>query len=317
MMPLLTLTLACGASFRGAEGGEDFIAQGRQPFRQQVPPAWVTREVKAKGVTFHTFISKAAKTEVSYHLYTPEAYEKEPSRRFPVLYWLHGSGGGVSGVAQVARHFDAAISANKTPPFLVVFVNGMPNGMYVNWKDGSVPLETVIVKELLPHIDSSLRTTARRNGRLLDGFSMGGYGAARFGLKYPNKFRTISIVGAGPMQKNLLDAPLAGRARASEILDRVYGGDKDHFYSLSPLKLAEENAASIKKDSVIRIVIGSKDPTLPANEIFHAHLEKLGIPHTWKVLPDVGHDPMGVLNALGDENWGFYRSAFGETVRQD
>jgi endo-1,4-beta-xylanase len=49
----------------------------------------------------------------------------------------------------------------------VVFVNGLVEGMYVDWKDGSAPLETVIVKDLVPHIDATWRTIAMREGRML------------------------------------------------------------------------------------------------------------------------------------------------------
>jgi enterochelin esterase-like enzyme len=62
----------------------------------------------------------------------------------------------------VAKHFDEAIQAGKVPPALVVFVNGTPNGMYVDWKDGSAPMEEVMVKDLLPHIDKEFRTIADR-----------------------------------------------------------------------------------------------------------------------------------------------------------
>ena len=158
-------------------------AQPPEPQRvaDQSAIAWVTPNVVAPRVTFHTFESAAAKAQVSYHLYTPTAYDAAESkdRRFPVVYWLHGSGGGAAGIAKVAAHFDAAIEAGKTPPFLVVFVNGLVEGMYVDWKDGTAPLETVIVNDLVPHIDGAYRTIATREGRMLDGFSMGGYGAGR------------------------------------------------------------------------------------------------------------------------------------------
>lgn len=307
MLPMLSLVLASSVS-NHARLPSDIGGDSRA---RQTQVAWVTREVKAPRVTFHTFESAVAKSKVSYHLYTPNAYEKEPKQRFPVVYWLHGSGGGLQGIPQVTKNFDVAISAGKLPPCLVVFVNGMVNGMYVDWKDGSVPMESVIVKDLVTHIDASLRTIISRDGRMLDGFSMGGYGSARLGFKYPNKFRAVSIVGAGPMQRDLLNAPRAGRARAAEVLDRVYGGDKDYFYAVSPLKLAEQNAAELKKDSLIRIIIGDKDETLPANKAFHEHLTSLKIPHAWTVLPNVPHDPMRVLRALGDDNWAFYRAAFG------
>jgi poly(3-hydroxybutyrate) depolymerase len=193
-----------------------------------------------------------------------------------------------------------------------VFGNGMPDGMYVDWKDGSAPLETVIVKELLPHVDASYRTIARREGRLLDGYSMGGYGAARLGFKYPELFRAVSMMGSGPLQENLLDAPRAGRRRAMEVLERVYGGDPDYFRSVSPRTLAERQADAIARGSLIRMVCGDQDNLLSNNRDFHEHLERLGIPHTWTVLPGVDHDPLGTLEALGDSNWAFYRQAFGE-----
>jgi poly(3-hydroxybutyrate) depolymerase len=271
---------------------------------------WITREIEAPRVSFHTFDSGAAKAKVSYHLYTPAAYDREPTCRFPVVYWLHGSGGGATGIAKVAAHFDAAIEAGKTPPCLVVFVNGLVEGMYVDWKDGAAPLETVIVKDLVPHIDGAYRTIATREGRMLDGFSMGGYGSARLGFKYPEMFRAVSIVGAGPMQPELVQAPRAGRQRAAEVLSKVYGGDQAYFRSVSPRALAEQNAKAISAGSLVRVVIGDKDETFAPNKEFHEHLERLKIPHTWTVLPGIEHDPMGVLSAMGDDNWSFYREAF-------
>ena len=278
--------------------------------------AWVTREVEAPGVSHHTFESVAAKAPVSYHLFTPATYERDPERRFPVVYWLHGSRGGLPGIPQVASRFAAAIEAGKVPPCLVVFVNGLAEGMYVDWKDGSAPVETVIVEELVPHVDASYRTIATREGRLLDGYSMGGYGAARLGFKYPDLFRAVSIMGGGPLQADLLDdAPRAGRRRAEEVLERVYGGDPDYFTRVSPRRLAEQHADAITRGSLIRIVCGDQDETLANNRDFHQHLERLGIPHEWTVLPGVDHDPLGTLAALGDSNWGFYRRAFGDHPR--
>ncbi|MDX2065355.1 MAG: alpha/beta hydrolase-fold protein [Fimbriimonadaceae bacterium] len=260
---------------------------------------------------YRTFESASAKQLVSYHLYRPKAYDESDTTRFPVVYWLHGSGGGLAGIPALVRHFQSAIDDKKVAPFLVVFVNGMPNGMYVDWKDGSVPMERVIVDDLVTHIDATYRTLANREGRMLDGFSMGGYGAARFGLKYPDKFRAVSILGAGPMQADLRDAPRAGRQRANAILERVYGGDPAHFLAVSPRTLATKRATEIRAKSLIRIVIGDRDETLPANRDFHEHLETLKIPHEWIVLPRVRHETMAVLSALGDRNWEFYRKSFG------
>jgi len=254
-----------------------------------------------------------AKSPISYHIYKPKGYDQETTRRFPVVYWLHGSGGGLQGIPRVASWFDAAIEAGKTPPCLIVFVNGLAEGMYVDWKDGSAPIETMIIKELLPLIDSSFRTIPTRENRILDGYSMGGYGAARLGFKYPELFKGISIMGGGPLQAELIQTPRAGRQRAAEILQKVYGGDQEYFKSVSPRQLAEVNAKTLRTDSVIRQVCGDQDETYSNNFAFHQHLEKLGIPHQWQILEGVDHNPMKTLAALADSNWLFYNSVFGSS----
>jgi enterochelin esterase-like enzyme len=280
-----------------------------QPPAATSAPAWVTRAVPAPRVTHHVFASAATKGNVSYHLYRPAAYADE-TRRFPVVYWLHGSGGGLPGIPVVARRFDAAIEAGKLPPCLVVFVNGLEMGMYVDWTDGSAPIESMMIRDLLPHVDATYRTIAQREGRLLDGFSMGGYGAARLGFKYPELFRAVSLAGAGPLQSELKSTPRASRLQAEELLRRVYGGDQATFRAVGPRALAERNAKTIAQGMLVRMVIGEQDETFAHNQDFHRHLETLGIPHSWTVLPGLGHDPDRVFAALGDANWEFYRRAF-------
>ena len=281
-----------------------------QPPRSSKKPAWTTVEVQAPRVSYRVFESAAAKSKVSYHIYIPAAYERDSRKRFPVVYWLHGSGGGLPGIPKVAALFDAAIESGKTPPCLVVFVNGLVEGMYVDWKDGSAPLETVIVKELVPHIDATYRTLAARDGRLLDGYSMGGYGSARLGFKHHELFRSVSIMGGGPLQAELIQTPRAGRQRAADVLQQVYGGDQEYFKSVSPRRLAEQHAKAITAQSLVRVVCGDQDETFNNNLSFHQHLEELAIPHAWIVLKGIDHNPLKTLEALGDSNWSFYRQAF-------
>ena len=65
----------------------------------------------------------------------------------------------------------------------------------------------------------------------------------------------------------------------------------------------------------MRLVIGAADETFANNRDFHEHLDALGIPHSWTVLPGVGHDPAGVLDALGADNWAFHRAAFSDPAK--
>ncbi|MFM8781549.1 MAG: alpha/beta hydrolase-fold protein, partial [Gemmatimonadota bacterium] len=307
--PAVSIALVVAASLFAA-GARSLTAPPPRGATAALDLTWVSRTVEAPRVSQRTFRSTAARSDVSYHVYVPAAYDREPTRRFPVVYWLHGSGGGLPGIPQLARRFDAAIEAGQVPPMLVVMVNGLEMGMYVDWRDGSAPVETVLATELVAHLDATYRTIATREGRLLDGFSMGGYGAARFGFKYPERFRAVSIMGAGPMQEALAVTPRVSPVSAAQLLRRVYGGDQAHFLAVSPRRLAEEHAVTLRSGSLIRMVVGDQDETYANNRAFHAHLERLGIPHDWTVLPGVPHNPNGVLDALGDAHWAFYRKAF-------
>ena len=57
-----------------------------------------------------------------------------------------------------------------------------------------------------------------------------------------------------------------------------------------PVRPGGKNLAASKKPGApIRIIVGAEDFTLAANEAFHARLTKLGIPHEYKILPNVSH----------------------------
>jgi poly(3-hydroxybutyrate) depolymerase len=283
-----------------------------------VDETWVTPTVRAPRVEQRFFESAAAKTRISYFLYTPEVYDTDKERHFPVLYWLHGSGGGVPGVPHVAAHFDAAIRAGQIPPLLVVFPNGMKNSMWCDSKDGRVPMETAVIKELLPHVDATCRTLTNRASRLLEGFSMGSYGAARLGFKYHELFGAISIFAGGPFDMALRGPRIRGNpAEREELLQAVYGGDLNHFQAQSPLRLAEQNAAALRTGHLrIRLATGEHDNTLKLNRQLSDQLKQLHIPHTFTVVPGVEHNPKALLAALGEAGWEFYRSALGAPAKE-
>jgi predicted peptidase len=172
----------------------------------QQAPRWVLPEVDAPGMQRVIFHSQAAGENVSCYVFTPQLYDVDQVRRFPVLYWLHGSGGSSpAAAAQLARRYAEAMHTGKIPPMILVFPNGLPRGMWCDWKDGSVKLETMLIEELIPHLDNAFRTQATREGRIIEGFSMGGYGAARLGFRHPHLFAAVSLLGAGPLQAELTE----------------------------------------------------------------------------------------------------------------
>ncbi|MBI5653071.1 MAG: esterase family protein [Chloroflexi bacterium] len=271
---------------------------------------WITSAVHAPRLQYHTFTSAAAKSNVSYHIYTPEAYDAETRSRFPVVYWLHGSGGGLAGLPTLVTFFDSAIRAGKMPPLIIVFPNGHTESMWCDSKDGSVPMETVVVQELIPHIDATFRTLATRDARMIEGFSMGGYGAARLGLKYPELFGALSMLGAGPLQPEFTAeiGPAFNAQARVKILEIVYGNDQNYFRAASPWMLAEQNRLAVSGKTRIRQVVGDRDAMLAYNRAFDARLNELNIPHQFNIVPGIDHEPGKLLNALGTD---FYRAVFG------
>jgi enterochelin esterase-like enzyme len=273
---------------------------------------WVLSAADTPRLERVLFDSKAMSESMSCYVFTPESYDTDGEARFPVLYWLHGSGGSSpASASQVVQRYGEAMRSGKTPPMIIVFPNGLPMGMWCDWKDDSVKLETVLIKDLIPHIDRSFRTLPKREGRIIEGFSMGGYGAARLGFKHPHLFAAVSLLGAGPLQPDFSEAPRAGPRGRDQVLSTVYGGDMGYYRAQSPWHLAEQNAEKLRSDLVIRQIIGDRDETLPFNREFKQHLDALKIPHTYRQLPDIPHNPNLVLNALGDDNWAFYRQALG------
>ncbi|MFN7629196.1 MAG: hypothetical protein ACK5PZ_20410, partial [Pirellula sp.] len=90
VIPTLLLAI-CNAYFATQK-----IATAQPPARPSVSEgvavSWVTAKIPGPRVSYQTFDSALVKTKVSYHIYKPAAYESDPERRFPVVYWLHGSG---------------------------------------------------------------------------------------------------------------------------------------------------------------------------------------------------------------------------------
>lgn len=276
---------------------------------------WVTAPASAPGVEYRTFSSAAAGTTVSFHIFLPPQYGSEPTRRFPVLYWLHGSGNGTLGIPWLANYFGAAMAQGKIPPMLVVFPNGMTYSMWCDSKDGTVPMESVVIDDLLPHVDATFRTIARRSGRIVDGFSMGGAGSGRLGFRRPDLFAGVSMLGAGPMQDNFLDAPpdsTAPRKLRLQIFESVWGSDPAYYLANNPRTIVARRASAVlAAQTCVRVALGSRDALVPMNQQLDAELTALGVPHDFTVLDGLGHSPAGVLSALGEANWLFYNSALG------
>lgn len=291
----------------------------REFFRAwQLPPPpreWITTTAATTQVQFQLFRSATLGRPVSFHVMLPPSYAAQPNRRYPVLYWLHGSGGGLDGVPQLANFFSNAMTTARMPHALVVFPNGLANSMWCNSKDGSTPVETIVIDELIPQVDRTFRTIASRAGRIVEGFSMGGHGAGRYGLKFSHVFRACSLMGAGPLQLDFLesDPDLNPIELRQALFAEVYGNDMSYYLAQHPWTWADARAGQLPANHRIRFVVGTEDSMIANNRELRDHLTVLGIPHQFIEVPGVAHNPLPTLSGAGTNNWAFYQEVLSGT----
>ena len=126
--------------------------------------------------------------EYAHTVLLPDGYA-ETRRRYPVLYLLHGAGGSedywLTGPA--TPRFLERLTEGE--PVIVVLPDGGFVGMYANW-DGEArqQWETAHIDRLIPHVDRTYRTQARRSRRAVAGNSMGGLGALAYAARHRELF---------------------------------------------------------------------------------------------------------------------------------
>jgi enterochelin esterase-like enzyme len=153
-----------------------------------------------------------------YAVYLPAGYGTS-TRRYPVIYALHGLPSGVGGYRKVAIAAWGQIAQDAARPAIVVAPQGArPGDSDPEWHDWGPgrDWETAVSVELVGQVDHAFRTIANRRGRALIGTSAGGYGAALIGLHHLDTFSVIQSwsgyfhptnpAGTGPMD---LGSPLA------------------------------------------------------------------------------------------------------------
>jgi S-formylglutathione hydrolase FrmB len=131
-------------------------------------------------------------------IYLPPDY-LEGSRRYPVLYLLHGAWGWqddwfVQGGAQAI--LDRVRAGDPSKDLIVVTPDG---GYMAEWRDepsGLLQIETYVVDHVLPYVDRYFRTIDDRRGRALAGLSNGGAGTLRMAAHHPDLFGVVTAMSA-------------------------------------------------------------------------------------------------------------------------
>jgi S-formylglutathione hydrolase FrmB len=131
-------------------------------------------------------------------VFLPPSYAKSKSKRYPVVYALHGYSIGAEqwtheihvpqtiegAFAQGAKEMIVVLPDSKTIHMGSMYSSSVTTGDF----------ERFIAHDVVAYIDAHYRTIPNRSARGLAGHSMGGYGASRIGMKYPEVFGSLYIM---------------------------------------------------------------------------------------------------------------------------
>ena len=147
-----------------------------------------------------TIQSKILGREMKYSLYLPANYTER--KQYPVLYLLHGYGGDQNDWGEfddLADDADAMIASGEIPEMVIVTPDG-GTWMYIdNCYGNSINYEQYFFQELIADVESRYSIRRNRQSRVIGGFSMGGYGALRYGVMHHELFSYVyamsSVIG--------------------------------------------------------------------------------------------------------------------------
>ena len=248
--------------------------------------------------------SRGENTQGSCLVYLPDGYGIDAGKRYPVVYYLHGGTGNQREAAWLIERVDRAIRQGSMEPLIVVSPQALPIGWYVNANQSdpkviSGPIEDVIIRDLIPYIDSNYQTIADASGRGVEGFSMGGRGALALAFAHPDTFGAVSSVAGAVVDWE--EEPL------SRALECTFGDISDpfsklYFDSWHPKTFACQNASRIIGSGMkVRMFVGDRDRLYEENGVgitgrFHDLLTRLGIPHSFTIVPGADHNPREIFD---------------------
>lgn len=226
---------------------------------------------------------------IRYSIYLPPDYYTS-NRRYPVVYLLHGYTDDETAWIQFGeadRQIDAGIKSGELPPMIVV----MPDAgvtWYMNDYQNRVRYEDMFVQELIPHVDSTYRTRAKRDYRAVSGLSMGGHGSLLLAMHHPDLFSSCAALSAAVFTDetivnmadetyntrwaNLLSGPVKGQDRLTA-----------HWKRNSPLTMARSAPESGLKKVRWYLDCGDDDFLSASNALLHLALLDRQIPHEYRV----------------------------------
>jgi enterochelin esterase-like enzyme len=156
-------------------------------------------------------------------VFLPPSYAQERSRRYPVVYALHGYSIGAeqwTHEIHVPQTIEGAF-AERAGEMIVILPDSktLHNGSMYSSSVTTGDFELFIARDLVAYVDAHYRTIPERRSRGLVGHSMGGYGVIRVGMKHSDVFGSLYIMSPCCLSPRLaasINADLANRLEAAK-----------------------------------------------------------------------------------------------------
>lgn len=154
-----------------------------------------TQDISIGQFSKQSFYSRQLGKDWLYSLYLPPDYYSKPDQRFPVIYLLHGMTNNYNSFSKnnLDQLFNKLIDKGMLPQTIFVAPQGFG---YSWWVNSSVygNMEDAIIKDLIPMVEQTYRIDKSRGKKAISGISMGGYGALRLALLYPQLFHSVILL---------------------------------------------------------------------------------------------------------------------------
>lgn len=193
-------------------GTVSFFGAGRWGSGIEIPSAdmdfWQVKNVPQGSVEEKYYWSEATQSMRHCYVYLPNEYDKNPNKKYPVLYLQHGNaeneyGWSVQGHA--GQIMDNLLAQKKAVPFIIVMDYGQGQNIHLVGKfapkeqdnRNNDAFAVVLMNDIIPFIEKEYRVYTDAQHRAMAGLSMGGGQTRRITLANPTKFGYIGMFSGG------------------------------------------------------------------------------------------------------------------------
>lgn len=214
----------------------------------------------------------------------------------PLCLTLHGGGSNRDFLVEQRPLLEALMNGGQLPPMVFATVSTGELSFYFDHPDGSAHWESFVAEAFLAHIRKSHDVRSDREGTVITGISMGGYGSLKIAFRSPEKF--LAVAAMEPAVEPALRAddrrPRNSFFYAADFISELAAESSapEVWEANQPSVRARANADAIRDSGLaIYLEVGDDDGLLlhDGTEFLHRVLWDLDISHEYHLVRNGDH----------------------------